>query len=129
MRQLAKQSNEKISEYGVEQEDGSVRHFESEKAFFEHFKIPFLPPEVRRDGTEIERVTKDTKFLELSDIRGDLHMHTTWSDGAYAIPEMIEACIAKGYEYMVITDHGKFLRVANGLDEKDYWSSKQKLKK
>lgn len=40
------------------------------KNIFEHFKIPFLPPEVRRDGTEIERVTKDTKFLELSDIRG-----------------------------------------------------------
>lgn len=99
------------------------------KNIFEHFKIPFLPPEVRRDGTEIERVTKDTKFLELSDIRGDLHMHTTWSDGAYAIPEMIEACIAKGYEYMVITDHGKFLRVANGWTKKDYWSSKQKLKK
>ncbi|EAK9403688.1 DNA polymerase/3'-5' exonuclease PolX [Listeria monocytogenes] len=129
MRQLAKQSNEKISEYGVEQEDGSVRHFESEKAFFEHFKIPFLPPEVRRDGTEIERVTKDTKFLELSDIRGDLHMHTTWSDGAYAIPEMIEACIAKGYEYMVITDHGKFLRVANGLDEKRLLEQQAEIKK
>lgn len=129
MRQLAKQSNEKISEYGVEQADGTMRHFETEEAFFEHFNIPFLPPEVRRDGSEIERVKKDTKFLELDDIRGDLHMHTTWSDGAYAIPEMIEACIAKGYEYMVITDHGKFLRVANGLDEKRLLEQQAEIKK
>lgn len=129
MRQLAKESDEKISEYGVEQANGTIRHFDSEKAFFNHFNIPFLPPEVRRDGSEIERVTQDTKFLELDDIRGDLHMHTTWSDGAYAIPEMIEACIAKGYEYMVITDHGKFLRVANGLDEKRLLEQQAEIKK
>ena len=48
-------------------------------------------------------------------IQGDLHMHTTWSDGAHTIEEMIEACRAKGYRYMAITDHSQYLKVANGL--------------
>lgn len=117
MRQIAKQQSEKINEYGVEDEAGNVKQFDSEEDFFAHFNIPFLPPEVRRDGTEIDRISKDTAFVQLADIKGDLHMHTTWSDGAYSLSEMIEACIAKGYEYMVITDHGQFLRVANGLTE------------
>ncbi|MBC1233002.1 DNA polymerase/3'-5' exonuclease PolX [Listeria booriae] len=117
MRQIAKQQSEKINEYGVEDEAGNVKQFDSEEAFFAHFNIPFLPPEVRRDGTEIDRISKDTAFVQLADIKGDLHMHTTWSDGAYSLSEMVEACIAKGYEYMVITDHGQFLKVANGLTE------------
>ncbi|KXX11611.1 hypothetical protein AWI87_14765 [Listeria monocytogenes] len=70
MRQLAKQSNEKISEYGVEQEDGTVRHFESEKTFFEHFKIPFLPPEVLLVGTGIKRVSEAAEELEVNKYRG-----------------------------------------------------------
>ncbi|MBC2163499.1 DNA polymerase/3'-5' exonuclease PolX [Listeria booriae] len=117
MRQIAKQQSEKINEYGVEDEAGNVKQFDSEEDFFAHFNIPFLPPEVRRDGTEIDRISKDTAFVQLADIKGDLHMHTTWSDGAYSLSEMVEACIAKGYEYMVITDHGQFLKVANGLTE------------
>ncbi|MBC1491476.1 DNA polymerase/3'-5' exonuclease PolX [Listeria booriae] len=117
MRQIAKQQSEKINEYGVENEAGNVKQFDSEEAFFGHFNIPFLPPEVRRDGTEIDRISKDTAFVQLADIKGDLHMHTTWSDGAYSLSEMVEACIAKGYEYMVITDHGQFLKVANGLTD------------
>lgn len=129
MRQLAKARDEKISEYGVEREDGSVQHFESETAFFKHFDLPFIPPEVRRDGTEIERIqTEKPRFIELQDIRGDLHMHTTWSDGAYSIREMIEANIEKGYDYMVITDHGKFLRVANGLNEERLMKQQEEIR-
>ncbi|STY43627.1 DNA polymerase/3'-5' exonuclease PolX [Listeria grayi] len=54
-------------------------------------------------------------------------MHTTWSDGAYSLPEMIEACIAKKYEYMVITDHGGFLKVANGLEKERLLDQVQKI--
>src|SRR5699024_11124056 len=50
--------------------------------------------------------------------RGDIHMHTVYSDGAFSVREMVEACIERGYEYMVITDHSKSLRIAKGLDEK-----------
>lgn len=115
MRQLAKAKKEKISEYGVEQEDGSVLTFESEEAFFAHFDLPFIPPTVREDGREIDRIDELPSLVSLDDIRGDLHMHTTWSDGAHSIDEMINACRDRGYEYMVITDHSQYLKVANGL--------------
>lgn len=127
MRQLAKEQEEKISEYGVENKAGKNLHFKNESAFYDHFGLPYLPPEVRKDGQEIERIKRQSTFIEEKDIRGDLHMHTTWSDGAYSLPEMIEACIAKKYEYMVITDHGGFLKVANGLEKERLLDQVQKI--
>lgn len=127
MRQLAKEQDEKISEYGVENKAGKNLHFKNESAFYDHFGLPYLPPEVRKDGQEIERIKKQSTFIEEKDIRGDLHMHTTWSDGAYSLPEMIEACIAKKYDYMVITDHGGFLKVANGLEKERLLDQVQKI--
>lgn len=127
MRQLAKEQDEKISEYGVENKAGKNLHFKNESAFYDHFGLPYLPPEVRKDGQEIERIKRQSTFIEEKDIRGDLHMHTTWSDGAYSLPEMIEACIAKKYDYMVITDHGGFLKVANGLEKERLLDQVQKI--
>lgn len=116
MRQLAKDRGEKISEYGVENnETGKITHFSSEEQFFHHFQLPYIPPEVREDGKEIERITEKTSFISLDDVKGDLHMHTTWSDGAHSIEEMAEACRKRGYSYIAITDHSQFLKVANGL--------------
>jgi DNA polymerase (family X) len=116
MRQLAKERGEKISEYGVENsETGVVKTFHSEEEFYHHFGLPLIPPELREDGREVEEFSKDYSLLSLKDIRGDLHMHSTWSDGAYSIEEMVDACRAKGYQYMAITDHSHYLRVANGL--------------
>jgi DNA polymerase (family 10) len=117
MRQLAKERGEKISEYGVENvETGEILTFSSEEEFFKHFDLPFIPPEVREDGKEVEDFPGyEGELIELSDIKGDLHMHSTWSDGAHTIEEMVEACRAKGYKYMAITDHSQYLKVANGL--------------
>lgn len=115
MRQLAKSRNEKISEYGVEQEDGTVLTFESEAAFFAHFDLPFIPPAVRVGGREFDRLGELDEFVYLGDILSDLHMHTTWSDGTHSVAEMGQALIAQGYTHGVITDHSQFLRVANGL--------------
>ena len=116
MRQLAKDRGEKISEYGVENtETGEILTFDSEAAFYAHFNLPFIPPEIREDGTEVEGFTDQEPLVSLADIKGDLHMHTTWSDGAYTIEEMVCACRAKGYTYMAITDHSQYLKVANGL--------------
>ncbi|MCA0147368.1 DNA polymerase/3'-5' exonuclease PolX [Rossellomorea vietnamensis] len=116
MRQLAKERGEKISEYGVEDsETGEVKTFDSEEAFYHHFDLPWIPPELREDGKEVEEFKGDYPLLTLNDIKGDLHMHTTWSDGANSIEEMVEACRAKRYHYMAITDHSQYLRVANGL--------------
>ncbi|MFS0645211.1 DNA polymerase/3'-5' exonuclease PolX [Siminovitchia sp. 179-K 8D1 HS] len=116
MRQIAKERGEKISEYGVENtKTGKVKTFQSEKDFFRHFQLPWIPPEIRVNGKEIDEFSETTQLIETGDIKGDLHMHTTWSDGAYSLEEMVEACRKKGYEYMAITDHSQFLRVANGL--------------
>jgi len=115
MRQLAKSMGQKISEYGVEQVDGSVKTFESETAFFNHFDLPFIPATLRRNGTELNRVAEIPGLITLEDIRSDLHMHTTWSDGAHSIREMIEGAREKGYSHIVITDHSQYLKIANGL--------------
>lgn len=115
MRQIAKSQGMKISEYGVELEDGTVKTFESEKEFFAYFDLPFIPPSLRMDGREIDRADEIAGLVTLEDIRGDFHMHTTWSDGGYSIREMVEACRKKGYSHMVITDHTHYLKVANGL--------------
>ena len=118
MRQLAKSRGEKISEYGVEVEDTKeVLTFTDEQAFFEHFDLHYIPPEIREDAGELKLFKDKQEFIELSDIRGDLHMHTTWSDGAQSLEEMVRKAIEKKYDYIAITDHSKFLRVANGLDE------------
>ncbi|MCG7335438.1 DNA polymerase/3'-5' exonuclease PolX [Sporosarcina sp. ACRSM] len=115
MRQLAKSKGWKISEYGVEDENGQITTFDSEEQFFAHFDLPFIPPAVRSSGREIDRIDELNDLIELKDIRSDFHMHTTWSDGGYSIREMVEACRAKGYSHMVITDHTQYLKVANGL--------------
>lgn len=118
LRQIAKKRGEKISEYGVESlETGEVTTFESEEAFFRHFGLAFIPPEAREDQGEVERAanTASPDYLTTKDILGDLHMHTTWSDGAHSIVEMAEAARDRGYQYIAITDHSRFLRVANGL--------------
>ncbi|WP_107949934.1 DNA polymerase/3'-5' exonuclease PolX [Lysinibacillus parviboronicapiens] len=115
MRQIAKARGEKISEYGVEQADGSVLTFPDESAFFAHFDLPFIPPSLRAGTTEFDRTAEIADLVMLDDIVADLHMHTTWSDGAYSVAEMGEALLTRGYQYSVITDHSQYLKVANGL--------------
>ncbi|HLS20281.1 MAG TPA: DNA polymerase/3'-5' exonuclease PolX [Bacillota bacterium] len=118
MRQLAKRQGEKISEYGIEHEQtGSVQTFENEAQFFNHFNLYFIPPELREDDGEITAFQEEVFLIEQSHIRGDLHMHTTWSDGAQSIEEMVLAAKERRYEYIAITDHSKYLQVANGLTE------------
>lgn len=118
MRQIAKERGEKINEYGVEIEDeNNVLTFSTEKEFFNHFGLQYIPPEVRENTGEIERYQNKVDLIDIKDIRGDLHMHTTWSDGAQSIEEMVNHARDKGYEYIAITDHSKFLQVANGLNE------------
>ncbi|HSU79514.1 MAG TPA: DNA polymerase/3'-5' exonuclease PolX [Candidatus Angelobacter sp.] len=129
MRRLAKSRGEKISEYGVETEDGRRLTFPSESAFFEHFGLAFIPPECREGLDELEQAHKKMPLhlIQENQIKSDLHMHTTSSDGANTLEEMAEAAILKGYEYIAITDHSKSLRVANGLTEERLRAQHQKI--
>lgn len=114
MRQIAKARGEKISEYGVETPDG-VKTFDSEEEFYNYFDLPYIPPAMRETGKETD--IDVAEIVKPEDIKGDLHMHTVYSDGAYSVRDMVEAARAIGYEYIVITDHSKSLRVANGLND------------
>ncbi|EST13516.1 DNA polymerase/3'-5' exonuclease PolX [Sporolactobacillus laevolacticus] len=116
LRRLAKERDEKISEYGVEREDGTTRVFQSETEFYRYFGLNFIPPQAREGKDELELAKKGPLNLVCpSDIKGDLHMHSTWSDGSHTIEEMAEAMRKKGYQYACLTDHSRSLRVANGL--------------
>ena len=89
-----------------------------EKDVYRSVDLPWIPPELREDRGEIEAAHYDElpELIELSDLRGDLQMHSTWSDGKNSIEEMLEGCAAKGYEYFALTDHSKALAMTGGLD-------------
>lgn len=128
MRQLAKSRGEKINEYGIEvEESGELLTFTTEEEFFQHFNLNFIPPEIREDTGEVEAFNNQNSLLGHQDIRGDLHMHSTWSDGGQSIEEMVLKAREIGYEYIAITDHSKFLRVANGLDEKRLLKQREEI--
>jgi DNA polymerase (family X) len=82
--------------------------------------LPWIPPELRENRGEIEAAERAElpQLVELGDIRGDLQVHTTWSDGKRSIREMAEGCRDRGYAYMAVTDHSKRVTVAHGLDAK-----------
>ncbi|MFT8312296.1 MAG: DNA polymerase/3'-5' exonuclease PolX [Sporolactobacillus sp.] len=130
LRRLAKERNEKISEYGIEREDGSVQTFKSEEDIYRYFGMSFIPPQAREGKSELDLAKKGPlNLIKLSDIKGDLHMHSTWSDGSHTISEMAEAMRSRGYLYACLTDHSQSLRVANGLSSERLLEQNEKVKK
>ncbi|HLH19011.1 MAG TPA: DNA polymerase/3'-5' exonuclease PolX [Bryobacteraceae bacterium] len=110
----------KLSEYGLFRvEDDRRVAGETEASVYEALGLPWIPPELRENTGEIEAAEQGRlpELVELGQIRGDLHMHTTETDGRATLEEMAEAARALGYEYIAITDHSKALAMANGLDE------------
>jgi len=110
-----------LNEYVLARLDNEQRVAgETEEEVYAALGLPWIPPELRENGGEIEAALEGRlpKLIELSDIRGDLHMHTTETDGRATLEEMVEAAHALGYQYIAITDHSKALAMANGLDEK-----------
>ncbi|WP_278925788.1 DNA polymerase/3'-5' exonuclease PolX [Staphylococcus auricularis] len=127
IRQLAKDKGEKISEYGIEQPDGELLQYQSEAEIYQHYGYDWITPALREDGSEFDKDLSD--IIRLEDINGDIHMHTTASDGAFSLEEMIQANINKGYEFMIITDHSQSLKVANGLSKNRLLRQNEEIKK
>ena len=102
----------------------------SEEEIYERLKLDYIPPELRENTGEVEAAEKHRlpKLVELKDMKGDLQMHTTASDGKNSIEEMAGAARALGHEYIAITDHSKAVTVANGLDEKRMVAHIKKLR-
>jgi DNA polymerase (family 10) len=118
MRQLAKDNNLKLSEYGLFREDGSKEKIESEADIFKILGLDYIIPELREDQGEIEAAQKGElpQSIELDDIKGDLHLHSRYSDGAFTIKEMAEAARdQRAYQYLAVTDHSQSLTIASGM--------------
>ncbi len=113
LREEAVRRGLSISEYGVTTvETGEVVRFTSEEELYGFLGYSFIPPELREGTNELELARSGSlpRLIELGDLRGDLHVHSTWSDGRASIEEMARAAIGRGYKYMAITDHGDRLR-------------------
>ena len=120
LRRIAQKRKWKLSEYSLsDTEDGSVIAQRTEAEIYKALGMPWIPPELREDAGEIEAAQENQlpKLVELGDIRGDLHVHTKWSDGRDTIETMAQAAIQRGYEYIVISDHSKRMTIAKGLAE------------
>jgi DNA polymerase (family X) len=133
MRRRAQERGLKINEYGVFRGEKAVAG-RTEEELYQAVDLPWIPPELREDRGEFDlaQLGKLPRLIEAADIRGDLHMHTTASDGAATIREMAEAAKARGLAYIAITDHSKRVSMANGLDEKRlraHWKAIEKVRR
>lgn len=132
MRRLAQERGLKINEYGVYRGEESIAG-RTEQEVYAAVDLPWIPPELREDRGEIERAGQGRlpNLIELADIKGDLHMHTTATDGAGTIREMVDAAKARGLKYIAITDHSKRVSMANGLDGprlRAHWAEIDKIR-
>ncbi|PZN08233.1 MAG: histidinol-phosphatase, partial [Bacillota bacterium] len=126
LRQRARQLGLEVDERGIYRRsaDGGAEEFlpvPDEAALYRHLGLGYIPPELREDRGEIEAAERGRlpRLVETADLRGDLHVHSRWSDGAASIREMAEAARARGYRYLAICDHSRSLRVAHGLEIED----------
>ena len=114
LREQAQRDGLSVSEYGVTVvETGEVRTFRDEEALYAFLGYRFIPPELRENGGELEAARARTlpRLVELGDLRGEMHCHSTWSaDGKATIEEMGRAAAALGYEFLCLTDHSHYLR-------------------
>ena len=121
LRQRAIKRGLTLSEYAlVRLEDNVIIASETEEAIYNALDLDYIPPELRESYGELEAAAAHTlpQLIELKDIHGDVHMHTSETDGTRTIREMAEAAILRGRRYIAITDHSKNLAMTNGMDDK-----------
>jgi len=120
LRERGRRQGLKLSEYGITSLDtDKLEKFAAEKDFYRRLGLQYIPPELREAQGEVERAAQGSlpELVKLSDILGDLHMHTDWSDGHGSLEEMALAARELGYQYLAITDHSAGRGIAHGLDE------------
>lgn len=118
LRTLAEGQGLKVNEYGVFRVDSGERVAgRSEEEVYRALGMEWMPPEMREAEGEIEAALegKLPDLIDVSDLRGDLHVHTNWTDGSASIEAMAEAAVERGYEYLVIADHSVSMGFINGL--------------
>lgn len=130
LREIAKRKGLKISEYGIfrgEKKIGGRREEEVYKAL----GMDWIPPELRENRGEIEAslAGRLPDLIKLSDIKGDLHNHSDWSDGTCSFEEMAQRAMKMGYRYLVVSDHSRSLHVANGLKDEELLEEMEEIDK
>jgi DNA polymerase (family 10) len=121
LRQRAIKRGLTLSEYALLRlEDNKIIASETEEAIYNALDLDYIPPELRENCGELEAAANHTlpQLITLADLHGDVHMHTSETDGTCTIREMAEAAILRGRRYIAITDHSKNLAMTNGLDDK-----------
>lgn len=118
LRRIAEDKGWKLSEYGLFEKEKQIAG-ESEQEVYEKLGLQCIPPELRENTGEIEAAKKGVlpELVELKNLRGDLQVHSNWTDGQNSIMEMAEQAKKNGLEYIVISDHSKYLAMTGGLDE------------
>jgi DNA polymerase (family 10) len=117
LRERARQQGLSLSENGFKRQDGGEILCADEAEVYARLGLPWIPPELREDRGEFDGPLPE--LITVDDIRGDLQMHSTWSDGAHTIAELAEAAIIRGLEYILITDHSQSLGIAGGLSTEE----------
>jgi DNA polymerase (family 10) len=116
---IAQDRGWELSDLGLEDAaTGQRLAGETEVGVYERLGLPWIPPELREDCGEIEAALSGTlpRLIEIDDIKGDLHCHTSWTDGTQTLDEMAKAARARGYQYMALTDHSQNLAMTRGLN-------------
>jgi DNA polymerase (family 10) len=132
LRERGHRQKLKLSEYGItDLESGIIERFTDEEAFYERLGLQFIPPELREGQWEVERAEQKAipSLIDVGELKGDLHVHTDWSDGHDSIEDMALAARARGYQYVAITDHSAGRGVAHGLNEERLRSQIAEIKR
>ncbi|WP_003541719.1 DNA polymerase/3'-5' exonuclease PolX [Desulfotomaculum nigrificans] len=118
LQELAASQGLVLDHHGIKNEAGEFLKLQGEADIYRSLGMDYIPPELRENRGEVEAAQRGQLpgLLELADIRGDLHIHTTWSDSAMDLADVVQRCQEKGYTYAAITDHSRSLKIANGLD-------------
>ena len=130
LREMAVKAGLKINEYGIFREKDDKRlGGEKEEDIYRILGLPYIPPELREDTGEIEAALsgKLPRLVEPKDIKGDLHVHSKWSDGSHDFEELVTEARKRGYHYIAITDHSKGLGIARGLTAERLLEEKKQI--
>jgi len=130
LREIAVKAKLKLNEYGLYRGEKMIAGA-TEEEIYKKLGLDYVEPMLREDRGEIEAAQKHKlpELVRLEDIKGDLHMHTTASDGSCELEELVEAAKSKGYQYICITDHSPFVGIANGLSPARLTKQIEKIRK
>lgn len=130
LRSLARKKGLTINEYGIFEIDTEKKvGGQIEAEIYQALDLEYIQPELRQGNNEIDEAAKNKlpKLVTLKEIKGDLHTHSTYSDGNHSIAQMAEAAQKLGYEYIAITDHSESLKVSGGLNKTELHKKRQEI--